>query len=711
MGCCKSCLGDYKYEKIVVESKLHDSSEDDINTIICNQDSVKECSHFLRLFNAMKIYHEHNSYQNINENFISLINIYQLFDAYTHLLYKHDDDENYAIINASLPSCNIMKCGGFKRNCRDRSKYKKNHTVSLEILDKIHSYYSHSYNIGNRLTINETNMIYDDSKSDIDSGIEINHVSKELMKIKQILRNKKLMNDSTVITRSDRANKKSEQILINSPENKQNIFHFGYGFEYGYDAEYMHYEDEMPDNPNLSVFPKHDSLKDELLNNSFTALTVEQYNNEYRKASIYLGSYYCKSTCGEFTQECKSHYVFGHKSGTVSRRWVFSIQHILSLVIYCNYTNLQYEFSKTYRENDGKDHDQFYHLGKNLKIAVHKFGQEMRAYGSSDTLYHGICEMTHFEHYADHCVYVQCPLSTTTSMAVAMHYSGVNGMMIEFGSTKGHAKYFDVEWISDYGGEKECLFVQNDVTSPLNIENICDVSSSIEYRLILNALRYINIITTELDVEIEDFEDGLWKEMELPYIESHIETLIIHLIHHQLSLTNSSYESSKSLTEYGKGINDRYFQKDRTNIYLDYVMKEANWTELFEEFWDNQHRWIKIRKIIELFPSSEHITVCGAELNKYVFEDLLRVAKDKMMAASKLKIHINTDLFKQEEVFTSDKIIVNAYNSRFEEIGYQTNRDPYEDDVSDKELYSLNRRRPKTVHIDFDDRIIRVDWA
>ena len=57
-------------------------------------------------------------------------------------------------------------------------------------------------------------------------------------------------------------------------------------------------------------------------------------------------------------------------------------------MIYCNYDVLQYEFSKTYRESISK-HNNFYHLGKYLKMAVRRFGTVINE-GAVKTFYHGV---------------------------------------------------------------------------------------------------------------------------------------------------------------------------------------------------------------------------------------------------------------------------------------------------------------------------------
>eukprot|EP01084_Bolivina_argentea_P212617 361351_1 len=66
-----------------------------------------------------------------------------------------------------------------------------------------------------------------------------------------------------------------------------------------------------------------------------------------RKASILFNSKHCKSTYRPFDDD---YYLQRH----------IGIEHLLSMMIYCNYTNLQYQFSKTYRENKGVNHNNFY---------------------------------------------------------------------------------------------------------------------------------------------------------------------------------------------------------------------------------------------------------------------------------------------------------------------------------------------------------------
>eukprot|EP01084_Bolivina_argentea_P040063 74032_1 len=129
----------------------------------------------------------------------------------------------------------------------------------------------------------------------------------------------------------------------------------------------------------------------------------------------------------------------------------------LSLMGYSNYTELQYKFSKTYRSNP-QNHREFYHLGKYLKMSVKEFGTPIHK-GTVKSFYHGIGEKL----VLPSCigvdgVLIYCPLSTSSSLHVAINFTNENaGLVVEFGTCFDaySAKCFSVSWLSDYASEQE----------------------------------------------------------------------------------------------------------------------------------------------------------------------------------------------------------------------------------------------------------------
>eukprot|EP01083_Nonionella_stella_P022088 61076_1 len=175
----------------------------------------------------------------------------------------------------------------------------------------------------------------------------------------------------------------------------------------------------------------------------------------------------------------------------------FSVQHILSLMIYCNYNEFQYKLSKTYRANNGMDHTNFYQIGVYLKQAVRSFGTTIRD-GDISIFYHGISEALSFPAYVNN-VRVYGPLSSTCSIVAATNFTSVNrGIIIEFGDTKHiestSPKYFSCSWLSDFTAESEYLFLQN--RASVQIHNIIDTKLGYEYKKLLNVLKDIEMLTT-----------------------------------------------------------------------------------------------------------------------------------------------------------------------------------------------------------------------
>eukprot|EP01084_Bolivina_argentea_P071629 130175_1 len=252
------------------------------------------------------------------------INIKNALDDYLHLLHEHDNDEDFEVIVNTLQCCNIRQCSGFKRNGRDRSKNdanEENANMALEILDKIHCYFMHSYDVGYRLTVDEKTKISIDKYESKTKDLDFTDMT--LLNMKQLLSQKQNMLQDVIAPLNSR---------------KKIMFHFGipffYGDEYNQSKTWRdhNYDIDFVKENFKRISPKYASLKEELTGNTLAVLTIEQFNNEYGKALLHFDSEFCKRSFPSIPFE-----------------------YILSLMVYCNYTHLQYEFSKTYRMNSSSD--------------------------------------------------------------------------------------------------------------------------------------------------------------------------------------------------------------------------------------------------------------------------------------------------------------------------------------------------------------------
>eukprot|EP01083_Nonionella_stella_P255984 877915_1 len=154
-------------------------------------------------------------------------------------------------------------------------------------------------------------------------------------------------------------------------------------------------------------------------------MSISQFVNESQKAVLHFSTEHCKQIATK-------------QDGWKTDIEIFCLQHVLSLMIYCNFDKLQFEFSKTFRENDGRDHDNFFHLGMYLKQGVHEFGHELTERFTK--FYHGVDEQLFFPKfkssmYGSNTVDILCPLSTTKSYEVAVNFANNRGLVVQFSCT------------------------------------------------------------------------------------------------------------------------------------------------------------------------------------------------------------------------------------------------------------------------------------
>eukprot|EP01083_Nonionella_stella_P223839 797301_1 len=533
----------------------------------CTKD-IKKCDHLKRLLVVMYEY---------NKNSILTVKINHIINDYLHIMHEHVSDLEFEFVVNGFEFCDIEQCKTFARNHRIRTNEEPpivnahlNDIVCAQIMNKMHCYFLHSYDIGNRLTINDKESIanvanareddHDETKHSMDDVFSASMNDTKLLKMNHILSKKR--KKYRKLWNGNRESKKYNQLFVNDDDQKTDIktheFTFGYQFKYGYDEEDHDEEDH-------SVSPKYSSLKQELTANTISTISMQQLNIEYKKSQIHFESEFCKQNYRPLIVASHSFY-----ENRRDKNMYIDLACLLSLMIYCNYTELQYELSKTYRNDNGEKHCEFYHLGKYLKISVDRFGTNIYE-GPVNTFYHGIGQQLVLQQYVDrseeYCygVQVHCPLSTSSAFEVAVNFTNNNnGLIIEFcnaiepqqGET-GTTKHFSVSWLSDYANESEYLFLQNTFNEPLEITDIVHAQSGCRYNILLETLK-----------EIQGIISGPWSS-----VASHSMSLMItRVIQDQLSHKLSGYKSIDTLPEYGKSMCSTYFSNTET-IVVDYDLR------------------------------------------------------------------------------------------------------------------------------------------
>eukprot|EP01084_Bolivina_argentea_P067285 122556_1 len=549
------------------------------------------------------------------ENSILFIN------DFLHLLHHCNDDSSFFHINSEIKlDCDIKICNAFKRNYRDRTNHAiitalsqdTQDVVTQQILDKVHCYYIHTCHMGYRVS----------------NGGHMNKIPLHSTNSRNSKYNS-LCHDST----------------------SEPLYRFGQQFNYeGYvhsKSKHYHpdYETESYNSSIITINAKYSSLKQELLENEISILCKDQFNAEIIKASIYFESYYCRKHYRNFETSTKR----------------MTLQLVLALMIYCNFTELSNKFSKTFWNNVA-DHNNFYHLGRSIKKAVHNFGTVIKD-GDINKFYHGIGETLLFPQTTGAYgwgVSILSPLSTSSQIEVALNFTNASdGMIVEFSEAESYSasRYFAVSWLSDFSNESEYLFVQN--LCRLQINNIIDTGTGQEYKLILEAMRCL------------DSWYDYWHVNNASPIECN-ETLRLLIFK---TCTLAEYKSFKTLTKYGQSLMEIYFNNKKEIIidYRDFLASVCSATTSI--FYDTVRQCCDIRKLVLVFPNMESLAViCDniCHMSGGLISNILEVLKGKTKLTH---LYVRGNRVKQPQNLYTPSVyyahyIVRAYSKEFQALGY-----------------------------------------
>eukprot|EP01084_Bolivina_argentea_P168724 292537_1 len=404
--------------------------------------------------------------------------------------------------------CDIKNCVAYRRNNRDRNQnieddeQKLSSIIPTEVdfIDCIHCYFLHSVDTGLRI-VNEKNNATDvDEKENEYIDNETRHVRFRLSKTQNRmteLRGTSRVKQSKFITQLITIDNEENEEERNEDDNHEpSDYKFGLRFSYEKQRKVAQsdftYEDfsDAYDFPNLCAL--YSDLKQEIISNKIHELDITTFNNAYQKAvKLMTSSNYVK--CIKCTEKewCLPYWY------EVEYESLLTINHILSIIFYCDYDQLSYHFSSSFRriagDNDDKDvlsrNLQFGNWTRYLTQTVNCFGTQM---GDSKfgVLYHGVS----FLYLNEFVSTFNAPTSTTTKLAVAYTFAAPqNGIIIDIGQSGsyGSLRYFNCSSFSFYPNEDERLFTTPPNPGPYRLAtiNIRNISIDEQYS------KYISILT------------------------------------------------------------------------------------------------------------------------------------------------------------------------------------------------------------------------
>eukprot|EP01084_Bolivina_argentea_P178801 309050_1 len=638
--------GDMNKAVEIMSKKAHRSNQHKLNDTTQDEQVCKHatCASVKRMVTSITCYHRNNIPDKVE--------LREITDDFLHILSMHNGDEQYGTIYSkimkNIGECDIKQCNIFSRNYRERNVsqdgyhkikelYNSDETKDIvyqQILDKIHCHYLHSYDTGHRISPTEKISI-ENQIENIDDKLEpvvgLNN--------KLLVTNKIISPKCNQFLRS-RSNKFMTSIIISTEETKVEDEHkdqFDKTYNFGVSFEYTN-----KDYGGHLVFPKYSSIKEEFISNPFSTLCIEQFNQEYEKAALKFNSLFCKQFISKTNKEVN--HMMNMKKSVASQmggvladseliNCELSKQHLLALMIHCNYTELCYQFNKTYRKITKHEtiesiigrHGKFYFWAKTLKECVETFGTQVHGL-TTKLFYHGISDQLLFSQmdYFDG-LSVVCPMSTTDEFSVALSFNNHNkGVVVQFvdaGTSFGtfqfirkRARYLDVQWLSDYTNESESLFVQSGFH--LNFENIIVCNRGVELKPILQVIQLITDLVCQNVCHSGDI--NLAKlEREQPNIS------LVNFTAKILKEKVLHYPHSKMFDEYGKKLLDAYFAEQNRIVFKIELLNCDVYKSIFDIFYDSKSSLLKLYVLDSVFCNLETMTLQWDDVTQLMLENIM----------------------------------------------------------------------------------------
>eukprot|EP01084_Bolivina_argentea_P263425 445869_1 len=727
---CANCFDGetftYYDQSIFKPSNIRGTSQPELiwrsNSFYCvRTHSIVYCSHLKRICAVLKEYNtfitqyaktKHNAHLCINCSFTELLN------DFVHVLFEHNtsnDFENiYTILNTDCNNglvCDPSSCVMMTRNYRNRLFTHENNDelywtdnamdiVKQQLIDKIHCYYIHSFDIGFKISKIDRHAFMKqniETKSDHDENIP------KIVQMHQYLKSK-LQRIKNIKVLARLSNKHQRFILETDKNQNHNIYSFGYRFFYwDYYKNNFNTNDEViesgvqhntrsmvktDDSPltNWYIEPKYANLKQELSSNLVCSISKQQWIYALYKAKLYFDTFLVRSIRCFRTTSAKC---YGFKN-----RDKMHINHLIVVLVYCNFDHLQFKFTQTFRklketetiESIKERHQNYHFLAKFLRECVECFGTEWRnperkpsGTRSFVNVYHGVTNTFTFTSMTP---YIHGPFSSTTDYAVAVNFCNLNkGMILQlkinkdswiFHKTMDNAgrmitqpdgtisikgvsmmAFFDCAWLSDYTNEQEIFTVGG--LFPFIFEKIITSTGS-NYEEYIKAIKMVTYC--------------LWNGHSsggthiLPQTAEE-QQMVFRLLLHELKINypdNPNFHEFKSCPEYVKHLL-HYHCANMKYMSFHRGVLECKIHQRF--FKDIKSKWIDISVITQIFPNVEVIyfnayvaykdSACTQLINKYtvawyVDPDSL---ERKLTTCYPDDIGTNISFLKQSIIYTS----------------------------------------------------------
>ena len=269
-----------------------------------------------------------------------------------------------------------------------------------------------------------------------------------------------------------------------------------------------------------------------------------------------------------------------------------TISHIISLILYCDYSAYSTKFSSTFRCLSHKEtmvdvkkrNSEFWYQSKYFRETIEIYGRrDGRDDSKSGPFFCGIDGVLCIPQFA---IRLNSPTSTSRQIEVALNFAQRKGMIIELNNT-GHsrAKWFpflDVAWLSRFPDEDEVVSVGGHVM--IRVQSVRIVNTHQNFRDVFRALFIFDAMVSDgsfyknnLDIQQKDidFMKHLLHNSSSfdPYVVSVIQSYIRNKKEINLNMFGLWYLKSG---QYGMVIQDKIQLKDRENLDFEQMSFTSN---------------------------------------------------------------------------------------------------------------------------------------
>lgn len=605
----------------------------------------------------------------------------KLLDDYHYILnkYKNQFSSVYEILitNIGSENINIETSVIFKRNNRNRQYcsykndirceyyggYNASEEVSVQkLMDKIYCHLILSFDAGYQLSQNEilqiatqqiqeskeiyyqqqqllingNNTLHQPPMKEKDDAVDsplkmIVNITKKKNQILYKVRGEERMkynkfvthlNDDKLDNKQDDDDEEEEKYLNNENNIKPDTYEIDFGYQFKYWKSYRDSKWYIP--------KKYDNLKSEMSRNKICKISDKQFEDDIKNAIAYKN---CKRG-----RKLKCKYLrLNYNEPTeneikIKTNTPISIDHMLALMIFCNYDILRRHIVSVFKklklsESDESlklRHSEYAHICRLLYESIRLFGTNIAKHqGFSMTFYHCFNKQIYFDEF--HC-YFSYPTSTTTSLSVINTYCPSsdnngqnNGLIVQLKKDieyQGDQHFMDTAWFSDYGNESEKLFL-----------NIMLGFKSILYpSLYHNYGQYLNAFTALQSMVIgSELNNNILTPLIPKFLKQIIENKLDKVPKYILSLFQSFREQIENIQINvwlmiidSYELMDEVFSDDeeRNNNYHERIPNDGNqygYLRLHSLFIQSDG-WIYIDRLALLFPQVTHIQLFNGNI-------------------------------------------------------------------------------------------------